>query len=179
MHCVVHRLTLPYARARARSRASPVAARRDYGRRQLLQRQIDRRRDVVLDPPPGLGEWSSRDWGSFNANAPQKKFWLGFIPVYGWPGYLQVKSAIDARHCRTNDDLSRAARASDTLTADRTAPSSRAAPRPRPRGPREAQRERHSGSRTAAAPVVTVIQPSARAIAFENRELRLDREAAR
>jgi hypothetical protein len=55
---------------------------------------------------PGVGEWYLRDWGSFNAHAPQKKFWLGFIPVYGWPGYLQVKSAIDAKHCRTNDDLS-------------------------------------------------------------------------
>ena len=55
---------------------------------------------------PGLGEWYIRDWGSFNAHAPQKKFWLGFIPVYGWPGYLQVKSAIDAKHCSTNDDLS-------------------------------------------------------------------------
>jgi len=55
---------------------------------------------------PGLGEWYLRDWGSFNANAPQKKFWLGFIPVYGWPGYLQVKSAIDAKNCSTNDDLS-------------------------------------------------------------------------
>ena len=59
---------------------------------------------------PGLGEWYLRDWGSFNANAPQKKFWLGFIPVYGWPGYLQVKSAIDAKNCRTNDNLSNARR---------------------------------------------------------------------
>ena len=24
---------------------------------------------------------------------------------HGWPGYLQVKSAIDARHGRTNDEL--------------------------------------------------------------------------
>jgi hypothetical protein len=55
---------------------------------------------------PGVGEWYIKGFGSFNANAPQKKFWLGFIPVYGWPGYLQVKSAIDAKHCRTNDDLS-------------------------------------------------------------------------
>lgn len=56
---------------------------------------------------PGVGEWYIKGFGSFNANAPQKKFWLGFIPLYGWPGYLQVKSAIDAKHCRTNDDLSR------------------------------------------------------------------------
>ena len=55
---------------------------------------------------PGLGEWYLKGWGSFNANAPQKKFWLGFIPLYGWPGYLQVKSAIDAKNCRTNDELS-------------------------------------------------------------------------
>jgi hypothetical protein len=54
---------------------------------------------------PGLGEWYLKGWGGFWTNAPQKKFWLGFIPVYGWPGYLQVKSAIDAHHCRTNDRL--------------------------------------------------------------------------
>lgn len=53
---------------------------------------------------PGLGEWYLKGWGSFE-KCPQKKFWLGLIPVYGWPGYLQVKSAIDARHGRTNDDL--------------------------------------------------------------------------
>jgi hypothetical protein len=56
---------------------------------------------------PCVGEWYINGFGSFNANAPQKKFWLGFIPIYGWPGYLQVKSAIDAKNCRTNDDLSR------------------------------------------------------------------------
>jgi len=54
---------------------------------------------------PGLGEWYLKGWGSFE-KCPQKKFWLGIIPIYGWPGYLQVKSAIDARHGRTNDDLS-------------------------------------------------------------------------
>jgi hypothetical protein len=54
---------------------------------------------------PGLGEWYLKGWGGFWEHAPQKKFWLGFIPIYGWPGYLQVKSAIDANHCRTNDDL--------------------------------------------------------------------------
>jgi hypothetical protein len=53
---------------------------------------------------PGLGEWYLNGWGHF-VNCPQKKFWLGFIPLYGWPGYLQVKSAIDARHGETNDDL--------------------------------------------------------------------------
>jgi hypothetical protein len=53
---------------------------------------------------PGLGEWYLRGWGSFE-KCPQKKFWLGLIPIYGWPGYLQVKSAIDARHGRTNDNL--------------------------------------------------------------------------
>jgi hypothetical protein len=52
---------------------------------------------------PGLGEWYLKGWGAFFDHAPQKKFWLGFIPFYGWPGYLQVKSAIDANHCRTND----------------------------------------------------------------------------
>jgi len=54
---------------------------------------------------PGLGEWYLNRWGSFAVNAPQRKFWLGFIPFYGWPGYLQVKSARDARRCRTNDQL--------------------------------------------------------------------------
>jgi hypothetical protein len=54
---------------------------------------------------PGLGEYFLNGWGSFNENCPRKKFWLGFIPGYGWPGYLQVKSAIDAANCRTNDDL--------------------------------------------------------------------------
>jgi len=53
---------------------------------------------------PGLGEYYLKDWGSFE-KCPPKKFWLGLIPIYGWPGYLQVKSAIDARHGRTNDDL--------------------------------------------------------------------------
>ena len=53
---------------------------------------------------PGLGEWYLKGWGSFD-NAPQKKFWLGFIPFYGWPGYLQVKSAVDAHNCRTNDKV--------------------------------------------------------------------------
>ena len=54
---------------------------------------------------PGLGEWYLNGWGRFDVNCPQNKFWLGFIPLYGWPGYLQVKSAIDSHHCRTNDDL--------------------------------------------------------------------------
>lgn len=53
---------------------------------------------------PGVGEWYLRGFGPFD-KAPQKKFWLGFIPGYGWPGYLQVKSAIDAQKCRTNDSL--------------------------------------------------------------------------
>jgi hypothetical protein len=54
---------------------------------------------------PGLGEWYLNGWGSFPSNCPQNKFWLGFIPLYGWPGYLQVKSAIDAKRGETNDDL--------------------------------------------------------------------------
>ena len=53
---------------------------------------------------PGLGEYYLKGWGPF-PNAPQKKFWLGFIPFYGWPGYLQVKSATDASNCRTNDEI--------------------------------------------------------------------------
>lgn len=53
---------------------------------------------------PGLGEWYLQGFGAFE-RCPQKKFWLGFIPIYGWPGYLQVKSAVDAKHGRTNDKL--------------------------------------------------------------------------
>ena len=54
---------------------------------------------------PGLGEYYNNDWGFFFDRCPQKKFWLGFIPIYGWPGYLQVLSAIDAYHGRTSDNL--------------------------------------------------------------------------
>ena len=54
---------------------------------------------------PGVGEWYLNGWGSFSQNAPPKKFWLGFIPFYGWPGYLQVISAIDAKNCRTEDRI--------------------------------------------------------------------------
>ena len=54
---------------------------------------------------PGLGEWYNARWGEFFDRCPQKKFWLGFIPLYGWPGYLQVLSAIDAYHGRTSDNL--------------------------------------------------------------------------
>jgi hypothetical protein len=54
---------------------------------------------------PGLGEYYNNEWGFFFDRCPQKKFWLGFIPLYGWPGYLQVLSAIDAYHGRTSDNL--------------------------------------------------------------------------
>lgn len=54
---------------------------------------------------PGLGEWYNAGWGGFFDRCPQKKFWLGFIPLYGWPGYLQVLSAIDAYHGRRSDNL--------------------------------------------------------------------------
>ena len=54
---------------------------------------------------PGLGEYYNAGWGSFWERCPPKKFWLGFIPLYGWPGYLQVLSAIDAYHGRTSDNL--------------------------------------------------------------------------
>jgi hypothetical protein len=49
----------------------------------------------------GLGEWYIKDWGPVS-RAPQNKFWLGFIPVYGWP-YLAIRSAIDASECKTLD----------------------------------------------------------------------------
>jgi hypothetical protein len=54
---------------------------------------------------PGLGEYYNAGYGNFFDHCPQKKFWLGFIPLYGWPGYLQVLSAIDAYHGRTSDNL--------------------------------------------------------------------------
>ncbi len=51
---------------------------------------------------PGLGEYFLNGWGPWR-NMPPKKFYLGFIPIFGWPGYLQVVSAIDAANCRTDD----------------------------------------------------------------------------
>ena len=53
---------------------------------------------------PGVGEYYLQGWGAWS-NMPPRKFWLGFIPFYGWPGYLQVKSAIDAANCRVNDNI--------------------------------------------------------------------------
>lgn len=52
---------------------------------------------------PGLGEWHLQGWGSFG-KVPQKKFWMGFIPLFGFP-YLTVVSAIDTANCRIDDDL--------------------------------------------------------------------------
>jgi hypothetical protein len=51
---------------------------------------------------PGWGEMRNSGKG-FSEGMPKKKFYLGFIPFFGWPGYLQVVSAIDAKNCRTND----------------------------------------------------------------------------
>jgi hypothetical protein len=51
---------------------------------------------------PGWGEMSNSGKG-FKEGMPKKKFYLGFIPFFGWPGYLQVVSAIDAKNCKTND----------------------------------------------------------------------------
>ncbi|MEX2206541.1 MAG: VWA domain-containing protein [Myxococcota bacterium] len=52
---------------------------------------------------PGWGEMANSGKGF--KGMPKKKFYLGFIPFFGWPGYLQIVSAIDARNCRTNDWL--------------------------------------------------------------------------
>ncbi len=49
----------------------------------------------------GLGEWYLKGWGPLE-RAPQNKFWLGWIPVYGWP-YLAIRSAIDSSRCQTLD----------------------------------------------------------------------------
>ncbi len=54
---------------------------------------------------PGLGEYFLNDFGSWRENMPPRKFWLGFIPGFGWPGYLQAKSAKDARQCKTGDGI--------------------------------------------------------------------------
>ncbi|MBW2394674.1 MAG: hypothetical protein JRG95_10425 [Deltaproteobacteria bacterium] len=54
---------------------------------------------------PGLGEYYLKGWGPIFRKGPQRKFWYGFVPIFGWPGYLQVKSARDAWKCRTNDRL--------------------------------------------------------------------------
>jgi len=54
---------------------------------------------------PGLGEYYLAGWGDFFEHCPQRKFWLGMIPIYGWPGYLQILSAIDAYHGRVSDNL--------------------------------------------------------------------------
>src|SRR5256886_14576624 len=51
---------------------------------------------------PGLGEYYNAGWGDFFEHCPQRKFWLGIIPFYGWPGDLQVLSAVDADHRRTS-----------------------------------------------------------------------------
>jgi hypothetical protein len=50
---------------------------------------------------PGIGEMLNAHQGW--KGLPKMKFYLGFIPGFGWPGYLQVVSAIDAKKCRTND----------------------------------------------------------------------------
>ena len=66
----------------------------------------DRRKAAWLSVAhPGLGEYYNAGWGDFFENCPQKKFWLGLIPFYGWPGYLLVLSSIDAYHGRTSDNL--------------------------------------------------------------------------
>jgi hypothetical protein len=51
---------------------------------------------------PGWGEMANSGKG-FKEGMPKKKFYYGFIPFFGWPGYLQVVSAIDAKNCKTND----------------------------------------------------------------------------
>lgn len=52
---------------------------------------------------PGLGELQQLGWKW--ENVPHRKVWFGFIPGFGWPGYLQVKSARDSAQCRTNDEM--------------------------------------------------------------------------
>jgi hypothetical protein len=54
---------------------------------------------------PGLGEWYLKGSDDFLEEVPPRKFWLGFIPIFGWPGYLQAKSALDVSQCRVNDRI--------------------------------------------------------------------------
>ena|SRR2546425_9552955 len=54
---------------------------------------------------PGLGDYYNAGWATSSRIARRRKFWLGMIPFYSWPGYLQVLSAIDAYHGRTSDNL--------------------------------------------------------------------------
>jgi hypothetical protein len=54
---------------------------------------------------PGLGEWYLKGSQDFLDTVPPRKFWLGFIPFFGWPGYVQVRSAIDVSQCRVNDRI--------------------------------------------------------------------------
>jgi Ca-activated chloride channel family protein len=51
---------------------------------------------------PGIGEMINSRKG-FRLGMPKRKFFLGFIPFFGWPGYLQVVSAIDAYRGKTHD----------------------------------------------------------------------------
>lgn len=53
---------------------------------------------------PGLGEYHLNGYGSWSQNMPQRKFWMGWIPFFGFP-YLTIVSAVDAANCRTDDNL--------------------------------------------------------------------------
>ncbi|HME72034.1 MAG TPA: hypothetical protein VKM54_19515 [Myxococcota bacterium] len=70
-----------------------------------MPRRVPGSCDLAVGRPSGLGEYFLRGWGPFFERAPQKKFWLGFIPVFGWPGDLQAKGICEVRKCRTHDDL--------------------------------------------------------------------------
>src|SRR5207245_11206919 len=52
---------------------------------------------------PGLGEYYNAGWGDFFERCPQRKFWLASMPIYGWPGYLQVLSDRDASDGRCSE----------------------------------------------------------------------------
>ncbi len=51
---------------------------------------------------PGLGEYHLEGGGDWS-HMPERKFWFGFIPLYGWPGYLQIESALDRPRGGRND----------------------------------------------------------------------------
>jgi hypothetical protein len=66
----------------------------------------DRRKAAWLSVGhPGLGELLQRWIGGLLRELPAEEVLARLDPLYGWPGYLQVLSAIDAYHGRTSDNL--------------------------------------------------------------------------
>ena len=104
----------------------------------------------------------SRD---FLETAPPRKFWLGFIPFFGWPGYLQCEGARDAASAASTTGSSDPGPPSSWATA-RPAPSARS---PRSRSPRSWRAPQpRSGSRRPTFP--SRFAPGCRWVLGETRE---------